>query len=63
MRTRKREVTIVVAELAESDEGLCATTKVIRLFWNGSVVELEHFLARSKRVSDMSRSGVAYDTL
>lgn len=51
-----RDVTIVVAEVAEGDEAIYASTTILRLDWTGTVVELENLLSRSKRVVHMSRA-------
>jgi hypothetical protein len=49
------DVTIVVASVDLSGTAPYAYTNLIRLDWTGTLVELEHFLSRSKRVAAMER--------
>lgn len=51
-----RDVVIVVGETRIADDGSAyAISTLIRVDWQGTVVELENLLSRSKRVVHMER--------
>jgi len=51
---RVKIITMNVANVDENDE---IETSVVMFVWNGTLVELEHFLSRSKRVMGTRRLG------